>query len=90
VTAVHDVADGGLAAAVAEMALAGRIGAEFDEVFGAGLAARWFGEDQGRYVVTTPDFSRIRAAVGDAVPCEEIGTTGCLNRLTGGKRSCGG
>ncbi|MBA3668173.1 MAG: phosphoribosylformylglycinamidine synthase subunit PurL [Sphingomonas sp.] len=54
VTAVHDVSDGGLAVAIAEMALAGDIGADclicdFEDSF-AGFA---FGEHQGRYVVTT-------------------------------------
>lgn len=50
VSAVHDVADGGLLVAVAEMALAGGIGAEV-EAMSAGAA---FGEGQGRYVVTVP------------------------------------
>jgi phosphoribosylformylglycinamidine synthase II len=85
VTAVHDVADGGLAVAVGEMALAGGLGAEFNEVFTSGLTSRWFGEDQGRYVVTTTDTARLRAALGNDIPCEEIGTTGCLNMLTGGQ-----
>jgi phosphoribosylformylglycinamidine synthase len=66
-TAVHDVSDGGLAVAVAEMAIAGGIGADLD--VGRSLPgwrvrplsrpldpyphpAFWFGEDQARYVVT--------------------------------------
>ena len=85
VTAVHDVSDGGLAVAVAEMALASGIGAEFNEVYTPSLTARWFGEDQGRYVVTTSDWTRLREALGGAVHYERIGTTGCLNRLTGGQ-----
>jgi phosphoribosylformylglycinamidine synthase len=48
VSAVHDVADGGPLVAMAEMALAGRIG--FVSHFVSAAAA--FGEDQGRYVVT--------------------------------------
>jgi phosphoribosylformylglycinamidine synthase len=84
VTAVHDVADGGLAVAIAEMALGGGIGAEFDEVYG-GIAPRWFGEDQARYVVTAPDAGLVRQALGGAVACVEIGRTGCTNRLTGGQ-----
>src|SRR6185369_2631588 len=50
-TAVHDVADGGVIVALAEMAMASGIGAELDRV---PLAAHafWFGEDQARYVVT--------------------------------------
>ena len=58
VSAVHDVSDGGLLVAVAEMALAGGRGVELD----AAPRARsrrtplWFGEDQGRYVVAAaPD-----------------------------------
>ena len=85
VTAVHDVADGGLAVAVAEMALASGIGAEFDEVFTPWLTSSWFGEDQGRYVVTTSDYSRLREALGETVTYKRIGTTGCLNRVTGGQ-----
>src|SRR5437660_9832312 len=50
-TAVHDVSDGGLLVALAEMAIASGIGAELSA---APLAAHafWFGEDQARYVVT--------------------------------------
>ncbi len=50
-TAVHDVSDGGLLVALAEMAMASGIGAEFDR---APIAAHafWFGEDQARYVIT--------------------------------------
>ena len=50
-TAVHDVADGGLLVALAEMAMASGIGAELDRT---PLAAHafWFGEDQARYVLT--------------------------------------
>ena len=53
-SAVHDCSDGGLAVALAEMAMAGGIGAvarDLDQS-GNGLAALFFGEDQGRYVVT--------------------------------------
>ncbi len=50
--AVHDCADGGLLVAIAEMALAGGIGAELYPYEGKLPAhAIWFGEDQGRYVV---------------------------------------
>jgi phosphoribosylformylglycinamidine synthase II len=51
VNAVHDIADGGLLVAVAEMALAGRVGAILDPIYDPASA---FGEDQGRYVVTAP------------------------------------
>jgi phosphoribosylformylglycinamidine synthase subunit PurL len=57
VSAVHDVSDGGIAVALAEMTLAGGIGATItsragldhdDTITSAGL---WFGEDQTRYIV---------------------------------------
>jgi phosphoribosylformylglycinamidine synthase len=54
VTAVHDCSDGGAAVAVAEMALSGNIGLDMtvvQEIPNPG--AILFGEDQGRYVVTT-------------------------------------
>ena len=71
VTAVHDVSDGGVLATVAEMALAGGIGAEFfalpltydgDEHGLPSWAQFMFGEDQGRYVVTTSDPSQLNSA----------------------------
>jgi phosphoribosylformylglycinamidine synthase subunit PurL len=78
VTAVHDCSDGGAAVAVAEMALAGNIGLDMtvvQEIPNPG--AILFGEDQGRYVVTTTDPDAVRAAANAAqlftVP---IGTTG--------------
>jgi phosphoribosylformylglycinamidine synthase II len=54
---VHDVSDGGLLVAIAEMALAGNRGAALFAYEGRLPAhAIWFGEDQGRYVVTVaPD-----------------------------------
>ncbi|WDF71669.1 phosphoribosylformylglycinamidine synthase subunit PurL [Novosphingobium sp. KACC 22771] len=49
-TAVHDISDGGLLVALAEMAMAGGIGARLDVTLNTAQA---FGEDQSRYVVTT-------------------------------------
>ena len=73
VSAVHDLSDGGLAVAVAEMALAGRIGADVE---GSG-AGHWFGEDQARYLVTTarPDALVARLAE-QGIAAAPIGTTG--------------
>ena len=52
-TAVHDIADGGLLVALAEMAMASGLGAKLE---GDMTAAEAFGEDQSRYIVTTrPD-----------------------------------
>jgi phosphoribosylformylglycinamidine synthase len=70
VTAVHDISDGGLLVAVAEMALAGNIGATLEGISNAATA---FGEDQARYIVTTSDAAALEAA---GVPITRIGTTG--------------
>jgi phosphoribosylformylglycinamidine synthase len=47
---VHDISDGGLLVAIAEMALAGNIGA----VLAPGTIPFLFGEDQARYVLAAP------------------------------------
>jgi phosphoribosylformylglycinamidine synthase len=56
VTAVHDVSDGGALVAVAEMAIMSGIGAQLDTTSPEGGARPgfWFGEDQGRYILTVP------------------------------------
>jgi phosphoribosylformylglycinamidine synthase len=79
VSAVHDVSDGGLLVAVAEMALAGGIGARlFGGPVGVPDFAFWFGEDQGRYVVTARQ-EQVEAVIGRAkaagVPVRRIGST---------------
>jgi phosphoribosylformylglycinamidine synthase len=69
VSAVHDVSDGGLLVALAEMAMASSIGCEVDiSDSGAG-----FGEDQARYIVTGSAADTIQAA---GIPVTRIGTTG--------------
>ena len=70
VTAVHDISDGGLLVAIAEMALAGNIGASLEEL-GDHMTA--FGEDQARYIVTSAHADKIQAA---GIPMWRIGTTG--------------
>jgi phosphoribosylformylglycinamidine synthase len=77
-TAAHDVSDGGLLVALAEMAMASGIGAELDR---APLAAHafWFGEDQARYLVTvTADVAEtiIVRALAAGVPARHLGLTG--------------
>ena len=69
VTAVHDISDGGLLVAVAEMALKGGIGARIDGISGA-LA---FSEAQARYVVTLPDADVLE---GRDIPFTRLGRTG--------------
>jgi phosphoribosylformylglycinamidine synthase II len=51
-TAAHDLSDGGLAVALAEMALAGGVGATIERLPEGPAHASLFGEDQGRYLVT--------------------------------------
>jgi phosphoribosylformylglycinamidine synthase len=81
ITACHDLSDGGLAVALAEMALAGGIGAhaEAPESVTLAPAAWWFGEDQSRYLVTVPPEHAgelVAAGAAARVPLVRIGTTG--------------
>jgi phosphoribosylformylglycinamidine synthase len=78
VSAVHDVSDGGLLVALAEMAMASGIGAELEAAPFAAHAF-WFGEEQGRYLVTAPAAAAegiIARAAAAGVPLRRIGTTG--------------
>jgi phosphoribosylformylglycinamidine (FGAM) synthase-like enzyme len=49
--AAHDLSDGGLAVALAEMCLAGGIGARVDRLPDGPVPAKLFGEDQARYLI---------------------------------------
>jgi len=88
VSAVHDVSDGGLLVAIAEMALAGARGVELEQL-PAPLPphALWFGEDQARYVVAaSPDQADAihKAAAVAKVPLRMLGrVTGDAIRLEG-------
>jgi phosphoribosylformylglycinamidine synthase len=82
-TAVHDVADGGVAVAVAEMALAGNLGALLYPLQPFGVAGSFFAEDQGLYVATVADRSLLGFLSGATIagiPVEPIGRT-IANRL---------
>lgn len=80
VTACHDISSGGLALALAEMAMASGKGLRIDlgEVRTLPHAAL-FGEDQARYVIAVPadvaDFVCINAASA-GVPFRRLGTVG--------------
>jgi phosphoribosylformylglycinamidine synthase subunit PurL len=77
VTAVHDVADGGVLVALAEMAMAARIGAVLEAPSGLAAHAFWFGEDQARYLVTADDADAVmQRAKAAAVPVHRLGATG--------------
>ena len=85
VSAVHDLSDGGLAVALAEMAMTGRIGATI--AADGPEHAFFFGEDQGRYVLTAPA-AETAAIVEEAgqlgVSCMRIGVTGGETLRLGG------
>ncbi|MEZ5811824.1 MAG: phosphoribosylformylglycinamidine synthase subunit PurL [Rhizobiaceae bacterium] len=79
VTACHDLSDGGLAVALAEMAIASGIGAAVNQLNDHSPIPVFFGEDQARYVVTAPA-GRLEAiwerAGKSAVSAPWIGNTG--------------
>src|SRR6202046_5508488 len=79
-TSAHDVSDGGLLIALAEMAISGGLGAQLLTAPESIVPhAYWFGEDQARYIVTVAAeqaglvLAKMRGA---GVPCVRIGTTG--------------
>ena len=49
---MHDLSSGGLALGLAEMAIASGIGAKVNQLDGSDPIPLFFGEDQGRYLVT--------------------------------------
>jgi phosphoribosylformylglycinamidine synthase subunit PurL len=79
-TSAHDVSDGGLLIALAEMAISGELGAQLLAAPESIVPhAYWFGEDQARYIVTVAaDQAGLVLAKmkGAGVPCARIGTTG--------------
>ena len=84
VQACHDVSDGGLLVALAEMALAADLGIALDApTSGSPSHALWFGEDQGRYVVASDDPDAVRAlAAAAGTPVTPLGTTTTERGLT--------
>jgi phosphoribosylformylglycinamidine synthase len=80
VTAVHDLSDGGLLIALAEMALASGIGATLEPLPQSLPAhAYLFGEDQGRYLLAVSSDRTdvvLQHAREAGVPAHRIGVTG--------------
>lgn len=76
VAACHDLSDGGLAIALAEMILSGNVGIAVNlhgDYLSAGML---FGEDQGRYLLATNQADAVLAAADKAgVPAQIIGHT---------------
>jgi phosphoribosylformylglycinamidine synthase II len=75
---VHDISDGGLLIALAEMCIAGNIGVKLDlnkEEMNHGFL---FGEDQGRYIISVPKSflsSTIKTLEGKGIYSQNIGET---------------
>ena len=80
IAACHDLADGGLAVAIAEMCLASGVGATLLVPRQATSRVGWlFGEDQGRYIVGVREGDRpdvLEAAVAAGISAREIGRSG--------------
>jgi phosphoribosylformylglycinamidine synthase len=87
ISAAHDISDGGVLVALAEMAIASGIGAILEPPPGILGHAFWFGEDQARYVITTKQsqllLDRAKAA---GVPLIPLGTTGGAILAVAGER----
>ncbi len=74
VAACHDLADGGLLIAMAEMALAGNTGADLTQADTS--PAFCFGEDQARYILAVDEAEPLLAAAFAAgIPAQKIGHT---------------
>lgn len=75
INAAHDLSDGGLAIAAADMALAADLGVTIE-----GEGAGWFfGEDQARYLVAcdaTKADALVALLAGQDVPAAKVGTVG--------------
>jgi phosphoribosylformylglycinamidine synthase len=77
VSAVHDLSDGGLIAAAAEMAMASNVGMTLDATSAAHAHAFLFGEDQGRYLIATSHPEGVIAqALKTGVPLAIVGLAG--------------
>ncbi|HXL70488.1 MAG TPA: phosphoribosylformylglycinamidine synthase subunit PurL [Rhizomicrobium sp.] len=79
VDTAHDLSDGGLLVAIAEMAMKDGIGASIGQASLADAIAFFFGEDQARYLIAAP-FAEAEKIVAEAralyIPVAELGRTG--------------
>ncbi len=89
VDTVHDLSDGGLIVALAEMIMAARIediGAQIDLPDGVEPHAFLFGEDQGRYLVAAPEDvakAMLSEAQAAGVPAVRLGVAGGVHYRIG-------
>jgi phosphoribosylformylglycinamidine synthase II len=88
----HDVSDGGLLVAIAEMSLPRGIGASVGLAGQADAIGFWFGEDQARYVIAAP-FAEAEKIVAEAraagITVAELGKTGSDRITLDGKAGIG-
>jgi phosphoribosylformylglycinamidine synthase II len=83
-TAVHDVSDGGLAVALAEMALAGGIGCRATNLYD--FVPEWFSETQARYVVATTEPKKLHRIIKKpGMYLDPLGTTGGTSLIFDGE-----
>jgi len=66
VAGLHDLSDGGLLIAAADIALASKVGVTLNATSHAHAHPYLFGEDQARYLVATPDPDAVLAAAKEA------------------------
>jgi phosphoribosylformylglycinamidine synthase subunit PurL len=77
VTAAHDISDGGLLVALAEMAVASGIGAVLEGPIAGAAHGFWFGEDQARYILTATNADAVAQRAQTAgIPLVRLGATG--------------
>ena len=80
IAVVHDLSDGGLIAAAAEMALASGVGIALELQGALPPQAELFGEDQARYLVAAADADPLLAAAKAAgIPARRVGLAGGAN-----------
>jgi phosphoribosylformylglycinamidine synthase len=92
-TSCHDLSDGGLAVGLAEMAVASGIGATVTDLTDQDPVLQYFGEDQGRYLMTVnldpqgDDLAALwREAKALGIFAPWIGTTGGTDLVLGAAR----
>src|SRR5690606_30287177 len=76
VNALNNVSDGGLAIALAELTMASWLSAEFVGNDQYTEAQWWFGEDQGRYVITVPGPEALNRALAKGTRDEDTARVG--------------
>jgi len=89
VRACHDLSEGGLAAAAAEMAIAGNLGAtldaaQFGQDRGLSIEAELFAETNSRFMIEVPSDADVQLALADVfaeVDCTPIGAVADHGRL---------